>query len=265
MSLASLSIFCDEVSDLQVDAVRPALLFRLHDFPTVLLRPAEQHSVTSGQSLAFARGKSCLLEWPSGGQPAGAVKLQLLLVDLLEPPGAPASVAGKGVLLGRAVCEVALSGVASPFTAATLKMRDLAGNEVAVVRTRHRLAALGASLIPHLVQSLRTPPLRAAGGEGGAAGVAGLPFEPRAASRAVDVITEPAMVEPLPKVLVAGTSAAAEGKAPSPHRRQSPPSLFFHNLGAEETQQQARAAAAAAARAPPRRGCTAHHARKEPY
>ena len=174
MSLASLSIFCDEVSNLQVDAVRPALLFRLHDFPTVLLRPAEQRSLISGQSLAFARGKSCLLEWPSGDQPAGAIKLQLLLVDLLEPPGAPVSVAGKGVLLGRAVCEVALSGVASPFTAVTLTMRDLAGNEVAVVRTRHRLAALGASLIPHLVQSLRTqPPLRAAGGEGGAAGVAG--------------------------------------------------------------------------------------------
>ena len=136
--------------------------------------------------------------------------------------------AGKGVLLGRAVCEVSFSGVASPFTADTLTMRDLAGNEVAVVRTRHRLAALGAALIPHLVQSLRTQPLRAA--EGDAAGVVDASLEPRAASRPVDVITEPAMVEPLPKVLVAGTSAAAQEQAPSPHRRHSPPSLFFHNL-----------------------------------
>ena len=146
MSLASLSIFCDDISNLQVDAARPALLFRLHDFPTVLLRPAEQCPVTSGQSLVFARGKSCLLEWPSGNKTAGTIKLQLLLVDLLEPPGSRSAgsvAAGKGVLLGRAVCEVAFSGVASPFTADTLTMRDLAGNEVAVVRTRHRLAALG--------------------------------------------------------------------------------------------------------------------------
>ena len=59
---------------LEVDAARPALLFRLHDFPTVLLRPTEARSVASGQSLAFARGKSCLLEWPSGDRPAGAQK-----------------------------------------------------------------------------------------------------------------------------------------------------------------------------------------------
>ena len=218
MSLASLSIFCDDISNLQVDAARPALLFRLHDFPTVLLRPAEQCPVTSGQSLVFARGKSCLLEWPSGNKTAGTIKLQLLLVDLLEPPGSRSGsvAAGKGVLLGRAVCEVSFSGVASPFTADTLTMRDLAGNKVAVVRTRHRLAALGAALIPHLVQSLRTQPLRAA--EGDAAGVVDASLEPRAASRPVDVITEPAMVEPLPKVLVAGTSAAAQEQAPSPHQ-----------------------------------------------
>ena len=76
MSLLSLSVFCDEVADLKVQAARPALLFRLYDFPTVLVRPAAPGAVDVGDSLIFAHGKSCLLDWPSGERPAGTPALQ---------------------------------------------------------------------------------------------------------------------------------------------------------------------------------------------
>ena len=50
MTLLSLSVYVDEVRTLRVRAASPALVFRLPDFPTVLVRPADDRALSAAHA-----------------------------------------------------------------------------------------------------------------------------------------------------------------------------------------------------------------------
>ena len=89
-----------------------------------------------------------------------------MLVDLVQPPraaepagpppsaDAPTSAGGVGMLLARAVLTLDVGTPTGPFTARAVEMVDLVGNAVATLHVRSRLAQLGATLAPHLLQNL---------------------------------------------------------------------------------------------------------------
>ena len=128
--LLSLSVFCDEICELHRPAARPAIVFRLHDYPSVVVQPADSGARGADGLLLFQRGKSCLLAWPGKEVPT-SLQLVLLLIDLVDPPSASeptlsgptarpdaTSLGGKGILVGRAVQQLELSAVTSSFVTA---------------------------------------------------------------------------------------------------------------------------------------------------
>ena len=88
--LLSLAFFVDWVEDASSTASRPGLMFRPPKHPGVLIEPARQAPLES--SVAFDRGKSCLLTWT---EPTDSLSLELYLVDVLDT-----SIEPRGVLLG---------------------------------------------------------------------------------------------------------------------------------------------------------------------
>ena len=166
-SIGSLAIFVDEAVGLFAKCRRPAVLFRLLDYPTLLIKPAgaAPHATPDGV-VAFRSGKSCLFEWEADVAPEAPRRVQLMLVDLVQPPraaepagpppsaDAPTSAGGVGMLLARAVLTLDVGTPTGPFTARAVEMVDLVGNAVATLHVRSRLAQLGGTLAPHLLQNL---------------------------------------------------------------------------------------------------------------
>ena len=88
-SIGSLAIFVDEAVGLFAKCRRPAVLFRLLDYPTLLIKPAgaAPHATPDGV-VAFRSGKSCLFEWEADVPPEAPRRVQLMLVDLVQRPRA---------------------------------------------------------------------------------------------------------------------------------------------------------------------------------
>ena len=150
--MLSLSLFCDEISALPTQTVRtlkrPGLVFRVPDYPTLVIRPAgglRREGEDDSHTLNFDMGKSCLIEW--GGTPPDTLNLLLLFVDLVEEPSSArptagskahgkTSEAGKGLLIGGAMCTVSVGRGGDDFQELNLQLRDLVGNPVAALHVR---------------------------------------------------------------------------------------------------------------------------------
>ena len=91
--MLSLSVFVDELSSISADVAAPAVVFRVDDYPSLALRPRPFGSaLKKGRTaLPFRSGKACLI---SAHAPRPRT-LQLLLVDLIEPPRVTAAAAAE--------------------------------------------------------------------------------------------------------------------------------------------------------------------------
>lgn len=156
----SFGVFVEEIRGMQLAARRPAVVFRLADYPSLVVRPDPGAKilpdVTPAGTVPIRAGKSCLFHCPPAVSPPRT--LQLLLIDLLEPDSAadeshpsPASLAGKGLLLARASIELEPCLSTQWYSPVKVKMVDLAGNLVATLVGHTRLARQDTALTPHLL------------------------------------------------------------------------------------------------------------------
>ena len=146
--MLSLSVFVDELSSISADVAAPAVVFRVDDYPSLALRPRPFGSaLKKGRTaLPFRSGKACLI---SAHAPRPRT-LQLLLVDLIEPPRGDGSGGGRGLLLGRASIALTTCEANEGFSNGELPLTDLAGCAVATLVLRVRLAAQDPTLTPLL-------------------------------------------------------------------------------------------------------------------
>lgn len=156
----SFGVFFEEIRGLQLEARQLAVVFRLADYPSLVVRPDPGArilaDVTPAGTVPIRAGKSCLFHCPPAVPPPRT--LQLLLVDLLQPLSAadesqpsPASLVGKGLLLARASIELEPCLATQWYSPAKVKMVDLAGNLIATLVGHTRLARQDTALTPHLL------------------------------------------------------------------------------------------------------------------
>lgn len=154
---------------------QPAVAFRLLDFPTLLIHPAEDEDTPppSGLLFHFGRGKSCLFRRDAQAL-LGHLNRCPLYAMLLDLRGA-ASAAALPRLLGS--CPLSLAVVARDLLAAPLGastpsarahrgvhlLHDLLGRPVGEISLGYRLMSLGGGLLRHISPAIpqekaREPP-----------------------------------------------------------------------------------------------------------
>ena len=156
--MLSVAVFIDEVQLPPAAAHRPAVAFRLPEYPTVLVRAPRRDDLAPSDdesgTIHFGSGKSCLLEWGTAAAEEASVALHLYVVDLHENDHIGDGFDTRGSLVASAACQLPLQPAAAAYARVTLELRDLVGNAVGTLHARCKAVALGQTIAPHVLATM---------------------------------------------------------------------------------------------------------------